>query len=52
MIARGQDLPGGDLPNLCWILGRAEEAIFARATYGLVTAGDSLHWMDWDPASR
>ena len=48
MIARGQDLPGGDRPNLCWILGRAEEAILPRATYGLVTAGDSLHWMDWD----
>jgi SAM-dependent methyltransferase len=48
MIQRGQRLPGGARPNLRWILGRAEEAPFPRATYGLVTAGESLHWMDWD----
>jgi SAM-dependent methyltransferase len=48
MLERGKGLPGGDRPNLRWILGRAEEAIFPRAAYGLVTAGESLHWMDWD----
>jgi SAM-dependent methyltransferase len=48
MLERGKGLPGGDRPNLRWILGRAEEAVFPRATYGLVTAGESLHWMDWD----
>jgi SAM-dependent methyltransferase len=48
MLERGKGLPGGDRPNRRWILGRAEEASFPRATYGLVTAGESLHWMDWD----
>jgi SAM-dependent methyltransferase len=48
MLERGEGLPGGDRPNLRWILGRAEEASFPRSTYGLVTAGESLHWMDWD----
>jgi SAM-dependent methyltransferase len=47
MIALGRSLPGGDAPNLRWIQGRVEEAPL-EAPYGLVTAGESLHWMDWD----
>ncbi len=47
MIARGRRLPGGDSPRLRWIHGRAEEAPL-DASYGLVTCGESLHWMDWD----
>ncbi|HET7034908.1 MAG TPA: class I SAM-dependent methyltransferase [Thermomicrobiaceae bacterium] len=47
MIARGRALPGGDRPNLHWIAGRAEDAPL-RPPYGLVVAGESLHWMEWD----
>lgn len=46
MIAVGQQLPGGDDPRLCWVLGRAEDAPL-NPPYALITAGDSLHWMDW-----
>jgi ubiquinone/menaquinone biosynthesis C-methylase UbiE len=48
MIERGRGLPGGERPNLSWIEGEAEDVSLPRASYGLVTAGESLHWMDWD----
>lgn len=47
MLSEGKRLPGGDHPRLSWIVGRAEE-VALRPPYALVTAGDSLHWMDWD----
>ena len=47
MIALGRSLPGGDDPRLRWILGRAEEAEL-DPPYALVTAGESIHWMQWD----
>jgi SAM-dependent methyltransferase len=47
MIERGRRLAGGDAANLRWILGAVEEAPLG-AGYALVTAGESLHWMDWD----
>lgn len=46
MLAAGARQPGGDQPNLRWILGAAETAELA-GPYALVTAGASLHWMDW-----
>jgi SAM-dependent methyltransferase len=46
MIEEGKRLPGGDRTNLRWILGDAESAPL-EPPYALVTAGDSLHWMDW-----
>jgi SAM-dependent methyltransferase len=46
MIATGRALPGGDHPGLRWIEGRAEDAPL-DPPYALVTAGQSLHWMDW-----
>jgi ubiquinone/menaquinone biosynthesis C-methylase UbiE len=46
MIALGQQLPGGDDPRICWIQGRIEE-VTLEPPYGLITAGESLHWMDW-----
>ena len=48
MIERGRGLPGGDRANLAWILGYTEEVRLPRASYGLATAGESLHWMEWD----
>lgn len=46
MIAEARRLPGGDHPGITWIVGRAEDVVL-RGPYGLVTAGDSLHWMEW-----
>jgi SAM-dependent methyltransferase len=45
MIAEGRRLPGGDDPRLHWIAGTAEEAPLTPP-YGLITTGQSLHWMD------
>jgi trans-aconitate methyltransferase len=47
MLAEGRALPGGDAPNLMWIEGRAEDAPLSPP-YALVTAGESVHWMNWD----
>lgn len=46
MLAQGRALPGGDHPGLCWIESRAED-VASGSRYSLVTAGESLHWMDW-----
>lgn len=46
MLALGQTLPGGNSPRVRWVRGRAEDVALAPP-YGLVTAGESLHWMDW-----
>lgn len=47
MIAKGRTLPGGDHPRLRWILGPIER-VPLQPPYALITAGDSLHWMDWE----
>ena len=47
MIEEGKRLPGGDDPGITWMVGRAEDAPL-RPPYALVTAGDSLHWMEWE----
>ena len=47
MIAEARELPGGTHPHITWIIGRAEDAPL-RPPYGLITAGESLHWMEWD----
>jgi len=46
MIEVGRSLPDGHAPNLRWIVGRAEDAEL-YGPYALITAGSSLHWMDW-----
>jgi SAM-dependent methyltransferase len=46
MIARGRARPGGDAANLRWIESTIEAAAL-DGTYGLITAGESLHWMEW-----
>ena len=46
MIERGQSLPNGTRKNLTWIHDPAETASL-NPPYGLIVAGDSLHWMDW-----
>lgn len=48
MLAEGRSRPGGDHPSLTWHLSVAE-TFTLQGPYGLVTAGQSLHWMDWRP---
>jgi SAM-dependent methyltransferase len=45
MLAEGRGLPGGDDPRIRWIRGTAESAPL-DPPYGLITCGQSLHWMD------
>jgi predicted TPR repeat methyltransferase len=47
MIAHGQRLPNGDHPRINWIVGPIEQVQLTRP-YALITAGESLHWMEWD----
>lgn len=46
MLARGQQLPGGDHPLLTWTKGTAEAAPL-HPPYSLIVTAASLHWMDW-----
>ena len=46
MIRVGQSLPNGRHPNLHWQCAAVEEATL-HPPYGLIVAGASLHWMDW-----
>jgi SAM-dependent methyltransferase len=46
MIELGKRLPNGQHPHLHWLHGRVED-IALDPPYGLVTAGESIHWMDW-----
>jgi ubiquinone/menaquinone biosynthesis C-methylase UbiE len=46
MIEQGKHLPNGDHPHLRWLYGRVEE-VELNPPYALVTAGESLHWMNW-----
>ncbi len=46
MLSLARTLPGGDQPNLRWIHGKGEDAPL-DPPYGLITAAESLHWMEW-----
>lgn len=47
MLEQGKQLPNGNHPRLRWVHGSIEE-IALDPPYALVTAGESLHWMDWN----
>ena len=47
MIEKAKSLPRGDLSYINWICGSVEE-VPLHPPYALVTAGQSLHWMEWD----
>lgn len=47
MIREGKSLINGDHSNLQWIHGEIEN-VKLFPPYNLVTAGASIHWMDWD----
>lgn len=46
MIERGRRMRGGDSPTLRWINAPAETAPL-DPPFALITAGASLHWMEW-----
>lgn len=46
MLQRARALPGGDSPRIRWLYGRIEDRDL-QPPYALITAGESLHWMDW-----
>ena len=46
MIHVGKSLVNGDHPNLRWINGPAE-TVQLYPPYDMVTAGASIHWMEW-----
>ncbi|HSE45709.1 MAG TPA: class I SAM-dependent methyltransferase [Gemmatimonadales bacterium] len=46
MVARGRFQPGGAHRRLNWLVAAAE-SLPLRGPYGFVTAGESLHWMEW-----
>jgi trans-aconitate methyltransferase len=48
MLEQGKQLRNGNHPRLRWMHGSIEE-IALDPPYALVTAGESLHWMDWNP---
>jgi SAM-dependent methyltransferase len=47
MIEAGRKLAGGDDLRLRWICASVEQAALSPP-YALITAGSSLHWMDWE----
>lgn len=49
MLEQARTLPGGNSPKIRWLLGRAED-VALEPPYALITAGRSLHWLDWGVA--
>lgn len=47
MIETGRHLPGGTASNVRWRIGAVED-VPLDPPYALVTAGESLHWMNWE----
>jgi SAM-dependent methyltransferase len=47
MIERGRLFPGAGHPSLNWIHAPVESAPLSPP-YALITAGESLHWLDWE----
>ena len=43
----GKSLVNGDHPNLRWINGPVE-TVELYPPYDMITAGASIHWMEWD----
>jgi SAM-dependent methyltransferase len=49
MIAAARQAPGGDAPNITWIVGEAE-TIAIDGPFDLAIAAESFHWFDWTRA--
>ncbi|MEO5823347.1 MAG: methyltransferase domain-containing protein [Vicinamibacteraceae bacterium] len=46
MIARARSLPGGDAPNIAWVVGRVED-VALTGPFSSALAAQSFHWFDW-----
>ena len=46
MIAQARALPGGDAPNMTWVVGRVED-VPLTGPFSSALAGQSFHWFDW-----
>lgn len=46
-IDKGKTLSNGNRPNLNWICDSVEEVPLSPP-YALITAGNSLHWLEWN----
>ena len=51
MIEYGKKQSQGNHPNLRWIHSAVESASL-NPPYALITAGESLHWMEWETVCR
>ncbi len=51
MIESGKKQPRGNHPNLRWIQSAVQSASLAPP-YALITAGESMHWMEWEIVCR
>jgi hypothetical protein len=51
MIAKARALPGGDAPNIAWIVGRVEDVPLV-GPFSCALAAESFHWFDWDCLCR
>jgi predicted TPR repeat methyltransferase len=47
MIDKGKTMPGGRDPKINWINGKIED-VELRPPYSMITAADSIHWMNWE----
>ncbi len=47
MLAVGRARPGADHPSIHWVCASAEQ-FELNPPYGLMVAGESFHWMDWE----
>jgi SAM-dependent methyltransferase len=47
MIERARTLPGGDAPNITWVVGRLEDVALS-GPFSSALAAQSFHWFDWD----
>lgn len=51
MLALARGLERGDHPSIRWIHGTVKHPDLA-GPYEVAVAGDSIHWLDWEPAFR
>jgi ubiquinone/menaquinone biosynthesis C-methylase UbiE len=47
MISKGKSMPWGNDPKINWVSGRIED-VELHPPYALITAADSIHWMNWE----
>jgi SAM-dependent methyltransferase len=51
MIAAARGMPGGDAPNIDWLVGRVED-VPLTGRFNVAVAAESFHWFDWARVCR